>query len=219
MVPSIPSGVVIADVATAALVPGPLRRLTLERAVSLAGSDSPSSAAEASGPIPASRIAEMLSELSPALRRTVGALPDPMLAGLARGLDANYDRLVPGRLFRARSGGGCAVGVMLQELDPDAHRRGPVRFWLRDRWRRGSQSYGGELARNPRLRHLEGIFDGAVKRLRGLELPKARATRVAGAWIRAEVEAELQWRGLERAAAAPSSLAPGRCPTDTGVVA
>ena len=126
------------------------------------------------------------------LRRTLRGLPDPMLAALRRGLEAHADELVAGRLYKSRGGGGCAVGVMLRELDPELGTRGLLRFWLRERWRRGSFSYRGPVGRNPRLKHLEWIFDSLAKEL---------GPAAAGRYVRAEAEREMQWRAL---AGAPS---------------
>src|SRR3954471_18222441 len=109
---------------------------------------------------------ETVAERTPTLRRTLRGLPDTMLAALVRALENHVHELVPGRLFRDRSGGGCAVGLMLRELDPERYESGSaLRFWLRDRWRRRAHSYP-ELAGNPRLRHLEWIFDRSVEELR-----------------------------------------------------
>jgi hypothetical protein len=133
-------------------------------------------------------------ERAQVLRRTLRPLPQPMLAALARGLDKHRDELVAGRLFNSPHGGGCPVGVMLRELDPARCRSG-LRFWLRDRWRGGSRSYrGGALAKNPRLKHLEWIFDGLVVDLRERGLDGGEAARAAGRLVRQEVERELEWR-------------------------
>ena len=121
-----------------------------------------------------------ISDRQQVLRRTIRALPQPMLDALLRGLDRHGDQLVGGRLFKSRTEGGCAVGVMLLELDPELRSRGRLRFWLRDRWRRGTYSYRGALSRNPRLKHLEWIFDSLVedlrrRRRRALHPPGGRA--------------------------------------------
>ena len=96
-----------------------------------------------------------LADWEGVLRRTIRALPDEQLQALFTGLEKHADDLVAGRLFRGPSGGGCAVGVMLCELDPGRFAgRGP-RFWLRQRWRRSAESYDGEVGTKRRLRHLE----------------------------------------------------------------
>ena len=142
---------------------------------------------------------------TPTLRRTLRGLPDTMLRALVQALENHLHELVPGRLFRDPAGGGCAVGLMLRELDPGRYDcRSRLRFWLRDRWRRRAQSYP-ELARNPRLRHLEWIFDRSVAELRaagiGTQQPVASAV---GGWILEEARMELDWRrargSLERSA-------------------
>jgi hypothetical protein len=150
---------------------------------------------------PAATDAVVLAERASALRRCLRGLPDEMLGALAAGLEKHGDDLVPGRLYASPGGGGCAVGVMLRELEPARYDRGRARFWLRDRWRRGARSYRGRHARHPRLWHLEWIFDDAVGDLRrGDDPPPPRvAARVAGAWVLAEARAEIQWRSLQRA--------------------
>ena len=138
------------------------------------------------------------------LRRSLRALPDPFLAAMARGLEKHRDQLVPGRLFSSADGGGCAVGVMLRELEPETYAGGRLKFWLRDRWRRGSRSYRDAMGRNPRLKHLEWVFDDAVALLRRSPPQPSRRTAaaLAGDWVREGIEAELRWRALERAAGA-----------------
>ena len=138
---------------------------------------------------------EVVDERTPTLRRTLRGLPDTMLAALVRALEKHVHELVPGRLFRDRNGGGCAVGLMLRELDPERYEsRSAVRFWVRDRWRRRARSYP-ELARNPRLRHLEWLFDRSVKELvAGRPGSQGRATFSVGSWILREARLELEWR-------------------------
>jgi hypothetical protein len=139
---------------------------------------------------------EAVMERTPTLRRTLRGLHDAMLAALVRGLEKHVHELVPGRLFRDRDGGGCAVGLMLRELDPERYEsRSALRFWLRDRWRRRAHSYP-ELARNPRLRHLEWIFDRSVEELLGVGAADQRAhvTAAVGHWILSEAQLELNWR-------------------------
>jgi hypothetical protein len=140
-------------------------------------------------------VSEALAERTPTLRRTLRGLSDSMLAALVRALEKHLHQLVPGRLFRDRDGGGCAVGLMLRELDPGRYEsRSTLRFWLRDRWRRRARSYP-ELARNPRLRHLEWIFDRSVKELEAARSDsRAGAASAVGGWILSEVRLELDWR-------------------------
>jgi hypothetical protein len=149
---------------------------------------------------------EAVAERTPTLRRTLRGLPDTMLSALIRALEKHREDLVPGRLFRDRGGGGCAVGLMLRELDPDRYESGStLRFWLRDRWRRRAHSYP-ELARNPRLRHLEWIFDRSVEELAPAGARRRSAAAAVGAWILREARLELGWRraraALERSRSA-----------------
>lgn len=141
----------------------------------------------------------VLAERGPVLRRALRGLPEPMLEALVTGLSKHGDDLVAGRLYSGR-GGGCAVGVMLRELDPERYERGRLRFWLRDRWRRGVRSYAGPIHRTPRLWHLEWTFDAAATELRreGTARSRREAAVAVGAWVRDEAEAELRWRSLTR---------------------
>jgi hypothetical protein len=142
-----------------------------------------------------------LAERVPALRRSLRGLPDPLLAALAAGLERHGHALVAGRLFRSPSGGGCAVGVMLRELEPERFERGGLRFWLREGWRRRASSYGSDWCASPRVRHLEWIFDGAVATLRDDGRRSRREAAVAvGRWILAHARAELSWRSLAASA-------------------
>jgi hypothetical protein len=131
------------------------------------------------------------------LGRTLTGLPDHMLAALVDGLEHERGRLVDGRLFLSSAGGGCAVGVLLRELDPAAFEAGRLRFWLRHGWRRTVASYPGVAKRQPRLAHLERIFDECVSATRRAEPPlsaRAAADRV-GRWIESRARAELRRRG------------------------
>ncbi len=153
------------------------------------------------------------SEREAVLRRTLRALPDEMLEALARGLERHADRLVGGRLYAGAAGGGCAVGVMLRELEPDAYSR-RLRFWLRHGWRRRVSWYRRRLPQQRRLRHLEWLFDRAVEEARG-RLPRSdrgQAAALVGRWIRFEALAELRWRGVRRGFEAPEQAAPQPAP-------
>jgi hypothetical protein len=134
----------------------------------------------------------MLVERRQMLRRTLRGLSDAQLEALATGLERHEEQLVAGRLFKSTEGGGCAVGVMLQELDA-VPSRGKAAFWLRDRWRRSVTSYG-EVGRQPRLRHLEWGFDAAVQLLRGAGVKRAEAVVAVGRWVRELAGHELAWR-------------------------
>lgn len=152
-------------------------------------------------------INDALRERQAVLRRTLRALPDPLLDALAAGLEKHWDRLVAGRLFGSPKGGGCAVGVMLHELEPHRYGRSGVRFWLRDRWRRGSRSYHGALSKNPRLRHLEWTFDGMTREVRRAspDLSRKAAAVAAGELLRAGVEVERGWRRAQTALSPPGN--------------
>jgi hypothetical protein len=134
----------------------------------------------------------LLVERRKMLRRTLRGLPDDQLGALVTGLDRHGDELVAGRLFKSTSGGGCAVGVMLREMDA-VPSPGRAAFWLRDRWRRSVTSYG-EVGRQPRLRHLEWGFDAAVSLLRGGGVSRAEAVTAVGRWLRELAGHELAWR-------------------------
>jgi hypothetical protein len=161
-----------------------------------------------------------LAERRQVMRRSVRGLPDEMVDALARGLERHADRLAAGRLFATAAGGGCAVGVLLRELQPEAYRQGRLHFLLRHAWRRRAASYGGELGRNPRLRHLEWSFDEAVNRTRELEpgCSTHEAARAVGDWLLAEARAEIAWRALAAAAVGGGTLAePGESPSRASV--
>ena len=146
-------------------------------------------------PVESQPVWQEVVERTPILRRTLRSLPDSMLAALVRSLEKHRHELMPSRLFRDPEGGGCAVGMMLRELDPERYEsRSPLRFWLRDRWRRRARSYP-ELASNPRLRHLEWLFDSSVRDVLGARGPEQRrASTAVGGWILREARAELKWR-------------------------
>lgn len=131
------------------------------------------------------------AELASAARRALHHLPEELLGAMVGGLRAHADDLAPGRLFQGNSSGGCAVGITLRELAPDAFEFGWLRFWLWQRWRRGVER---DVARHyPRLRHLQWYFDEAVAELRqdGSDPQPAKAV---GLWLAASAEAELEAR-------------------------
>jgi hypothetical protein len=144
------------------------------------------------------QVRELLAEREPVLKRSLRALPNEALEAMARGLEKHREQLGPGRLFQSANGGGCAVGVMLRELEPETYARGRVSFWLRDRWRGGCRSYRSAVGRNPRLKHLEWLFDDAVALLREASprRPQRIAAALVGDWMREEIAAELNWREL-----------------------
>jgi hypothetical protein len=138
----------------------------------------------------------MLVERREMLRRTLRGLPGRQLEALRVGLERHGDQLVAGRLFKSSSGGGCAVGVMLRELEA-VPCGGTPRFWLRDRWRRSVTSYPA-IRRQPRLRHLEWGFDAAVELLRRAGVKRVEAVAAVGRWLRELADYELAWRAQTR---------------------
>jgi hypothetical protein len=142
----------------------------------------------------------MLVERRQMLRRTLRGLSGRQLEALATGLERHAEGLVAGRLFRSSSGGGCAVGVMLRELEA-VPRRGTAAFWLRDRWRRSVTSYPA-IRREPRLRHLEWGFDAAVQLLRAAGADRGDAAAAVGRWVGELARQELAWRSQTQASEA-----------------
>jgi hypothetical protein len=138
--------------------------------------------------------------LANAAARAIHRLPEELLSAMARGLRKHADDLAPGVLFRGKSSGGCAVGITLRELAPDAFDFGWAQFWLRQRWRRGIEP---DVARRfPHLGQLQRHFDRAVADIRQTG-GDPHPARTVGLWFAASAEAELSAR---RAAA----LAPTR---------
>ena len=132
------------------------------------------------------------AELASGVARALQHLPDELLRAMARGLVAHADDLAPGVLFRGSSSGGCAVGITLRELAPDAFEFGLLRFWFWQRWRRGVER---DVARHyPRLKHLQWYFDEAVAEVEdaGCEPQSAKAV---GLWFAASAQDELTARG------------------------
>lgn len=128
--------------------------------------------------------------------RALERLPDAVLGAMARGLTANVDDLAPGALFRDRHSSGCAVGVTLRELAPNAFQFGRLEFWLWHRWRRGIEP---DVARRlPQLEQLQRLFDQAVDDLDQLGRHEQPAKTV-GFWFAACARAELQARSVREA--------------------
>jgi hypothetical protein len=130
-------------------------------------------------------------KLAIATERALRHLPDELLRAMVRGLRTHADELAPGVLFRGKSSGGCAVGITLRELAPDAFDFGLMKFWLRQRWRRSIEP---DVARRfPRLNYLQRYFDEAVA-----ELDEAGSdphpARTVGLWFAACAQAELDAR-------------------------
>lgn len=137
-------------------------------------------------------------DLPTAAGRSLQRLPQELLRAMITGLRANADDLVPGMLFHGPDSGGCAVGVTLRELAPDAFQFGRIQFWLWHRWRRGVER---DVARRfPHLQQLQRIFDDAVREVEeaGLEQQPSEAV---GLWLAASAEAVLE---AQEAAARPS---------------
>jgi hypothetical protein len=117
-------------------------------------------------------------------------LPGELLRAMVRGLRMHADDLAPGVLFRGKSSGGCAIGITLRELAPDAFDFGWLQFWLRQRWRRGIEP---DVARRfPRLNHLQRYFDEAVAE--AAEAADPQPAKAVGLWFAACAEAELTAR-------------------------
>src|SRR5690349_8316551 len=133
---------------------------------------------------------DMSEALASGARRALGHLPDELLRAMARGLQTHADELAPGVLFRNQSSGGCAVGITLRELAPEAFDFGWLRFWFWQRWRRGVER---DVARRfPRLKHLQRHFDEAVAELKEAGYPQP--AKAVGLWLAASAEAELRSR-------------------------
>jgi hypothetical protein len=131
------------------------------------------------------------SAIASSTTRALQRLPDELLRAMVRGLRAQADDLAPGVLFRGHTSGGCAVGITLRELAPDAFAFGWLRFWLRQRWRRGIER---DVARRfPHLNHLQRHFDEAVAELKEVGRDPQPAKAV-GLWLAASAEAELKAR-------------------------
>lgn len=135
--------------------------------------------------------------------RALKHLPEEMLFAMVRGLRTYADDLAPGVLFRKHSSGGCAVGITLRELAPEAFDFGRLRFWLWHRWRRGVER---DVARRfPRLKHLQWYFDEAVSEVKEAGYPQP--AKAVGLWLAASAEAEL---GSRRSAVAETRRLPPR---------
>ena len=123
--------------------------------------------------------------LQAAAGRSLQHLPEELLRAMASGLRANADSLAPGVLFRGRDSGGCAVGVTLRELAPDAFQFGHIQFWLWHRWRRGVER---DVARKfPHLHELQRVFDEAVSEVEAAGLEE-QAPKAVGLWLAASAE-------------------------------
>lgn len=127
------------------------------------------------------------------LERSMRGLPAPIVVALARGLRAHRDELAPGRLFASPRGGGCAVGIALRELAPEAFEFGALSYWL---WHRRQRGIEPDVAlRFPELGHLQSCFDTAVVETRDRTgLARDAAAREVGLWFAGAAEDELRRR-------------------------
>ena len=141
------------------------------------------------------------------LHRALRTLPVALLEPLLRGLRRHADALVPGHLVTGD--GGCAVGMMLRELEPPR----------RSRYRQASihESRPELAAAYPRLHHIEIVFDVTCRRLREeAVMDTDDVPRAVGLWMAAETQSEINMRHLEDEAegAAGPPLPPRSVPLD-----
>ncbi len=150
---------------------------------------------------------EIVGERSRVLHRALRGLPLALLEPLLLGLRRHADSLVPGQLDAGE--GGCALGVMLRELDagpatPAAAALPPRRL------RRGASPDDPSIYENwpdlakayPRLPHVEIVFDATCEDLsQRTDLPEDDIPRLVGLWMAAETHSEINLRHLEQAAA------------------
>jgi len=139
--------------------------------------DVPSTPRSTTFPSPPAGISAGLAAVA---ERSLERLPDGVLRAMVTGIRGNADDLAPGALFRARDSGGCAVGVTLRELAPEAFQFGRIEFWLWHRWRRGVEPDVGR--RFPQLQQLQRVFDDAVREVEEAGLEKEPAKAV-GLWL------------------------------------
>lgn len=140
------------------------------------------------------------------LHRALRDLPVPLLEPMLTGLRRHADSLTAGSLY-SDDGGGCAVGMMLREIadrpaTAEEATRSPLgRLWPR-RLRFQSPTIREErpdlVKANPRLHHLELIFDVTCDRMvAALGLSPGQAARSVGLWMAAETQAEINLRHVE----------------------
>ena len=147
---------------------------------------------------------ELARERGAVLHRALRTLPLALLDPLLRGLRRHADALVPGHL--ATGDGGCAVGMMLRELDPPR----------RSRYRQTSiyDSRPELAAAYPRLHHIEIVFDVTCRRLREESvMDPDEIPRAVGLWMAAETQSEINMRHLEDGEVEPP-LPPRSVPLD-----
>ena len=148
---------------------------------------------------------ELARERGAVLHRALRTLPLALLEPLLRGLRRHADALVPGHL--ATGDGGCAVGMMLQELALDPSWQEAARCRAERRWRscgarpRSTTAGPSWPPSYPRLHHVEIVFDVTCKRLRdeGV-MDHDDVPRAVGLWMAAETQSEINMRHLEAGA-------------------
>jgi hypothetical protein len=144
--------------------------------------------------------ADIASERGEILHQALRELPVELLAPLLRGVRRHADRLVPGSLYNGQ--GGCAVGMMLDELRDARPRR---------RFRRPKptlrQEAPGIARAYPRMAHIEYVFDSTCKRLgHRLRVEPSDVASTVGLWMAAEVQAEINLRHMEAGAETPRTF-------------
>jgi hypothetical protein len=150
---------------------------------------------------------ELARERGPVLHRALRHLPLALLEPLLNGLRRHADSLIPGRLYGNRGSEGCAVGMMLRELVPsslelegeDGKQRTKPRAWRRARARTILDAWPALGRAQPRVAHIELVFDNTCRALRELlpSLSERDAARRVGLWMAAETQGEINLRHLE----------------------
>lgn len=119
------------------------------------------------------------------LRGIATHLSDPILDALGSAIVTHADHLSPGRLYN-RSGGGCAVGVLLRELYPETCGPGRV-SWLRARRRYTIRQETGDLLGPDtlRLEHIERCFDATCRAVacHNPSMRRGETARHVGLWM------------------------------------
>jgi hypothetical protein len=148
--------------------------------------------------------ADLARERGEVLHKALRTLPLELLEPLLRGVRRDADSLVPGALYSGK--GGCAVGLMLDEL------RGGRRWRLRRRSPTIHEDAPEIVREHPRLAHLEFIFDRTCEELaERLGISVCDAAPAVGLWMAGEVAAEINLRHME-------ALAESGPPTDSVVI-
>ena len=141
--------------------------------------------------------ADIACERGEILHQALRELPVGLLAPLLRGVRRHADLLVPGSLYSGE--GGCAVGMMLDEL------RGGRPRWRFRRPKPTIRQEAPDIARaHPRMAQIEHVFDSTCKRLgRRLGMEPGDVAPTVGLWLAAEVQAEINLRHMEESTGAP----------------